>query len=200
MENEFQKYQKNPSKLRKIILQQRKRISLDVLSLKFNKILKLLYNFPVYKQSQNILAYYGKISTGEFDTTPLLQKIIHSKNLYLPRSFPKQKELEIYKITNLNNQMQLGLYEIMEPIPAKCVLSQKANIDLVIVPGTVFDKSGGRYGFGAGYYDKFLADFSGKKIAFAIEMTIMNFSLKLHPFDIKMDYVISESNIYSRDP
>ena len=39
------------------------------------------------------------------------------------------------------------------------------NIDLVLVPGIVFDKEGHRIGYGFGYYDKFL-----KKVPKAIKL------------------------------
>ena len=142
------------------------------------------------------MAYYGKVESGEFDTRSLLRKILENKRLFLPKSAKREIKLDIYQIENLDADLEKGLYDIMEPIPSK---SQKVSIslmDLVIVPGSVFDESGGRYGFGAGYYDSLLENYNGIKVALALDFTVMKFKLKLQPHDIKMDYIITEKKIY----
>ena len=45
----------------------------------------------------------------------------------------------------------------MEPISEEAV--EKTEIDLIHVPGVVFNSQGFRIGYGGGYYDRYLADF-----------------------------------------
>lgn len=52
-------------------------------------------------------------------------------------------------------KMQSGLLNI--PQPAKPEWLPFSQLDLVLVPGLVFDRRGGRLGFGAGHYDGLLA-------------------------------------------
>ncbi len=48
-----------------------------------------------------------------------------------------------------------GAMGIEEPIGDKYI----GRIDLIVVPGIVFDKTGNRIGFGRGYYDRFLENY-----------------------------------------
>ena len=64
-------------------------------------------------------------------------------------------------------------------------------IGLVIVPGVVFDKHNHRIGYGKGYYDDFLKEFSGKKIGLAFELQVLE-DIPRDDWDIRLDKVISE--------
>ncbi len=192
----FKQYQTNPSKLRQKCLKYRNQISSENMRYQFSRIIKRLNSFLPFQQSTHILAYYGKESSGEFNTRPLLDTILEQKQLYLPKSVIESISLEIYQVRSIQDDISLGLYGIMEPIRQRCVSASVDQIDLIIVPGSVFDRTGGRYGFGAGYYDSFLKDFTGLKVALALDALVMDFDLHLHPRDIKMDYIITEKAIY----
>ena len=72
-------------------------------------------------------------------------------------------------------------------------LKSAAEIDVVIVPGVVFDRRGGRIGFGAGFYDRLLAGLSYKstKIALAFELQVVE-NVPSQSHDIAVDYVVAE--------
>jgi len=71
------------------------------------------------------------------------------------------------------------------------------EIDLVIVPGVVFDKNLNRIGFGKGYYDKILNRLkpSAKKVALAHDFQVLE-DIPAEEHDVKMDMIITEKNIY----
>lgn len=192
----FKQYKESPSDLRKICLQYRNKLTPENRENIFKSVLKNLFSFSPFKNSHNVLAYYGKLSSGEFDTFQLLDYLISNKKLYLPKSNLETQTLDIYQIQSLNTDLELGSYKIMEPLPERCKMGKPDEIDLVIVPGSVFDETGGRYGYGAGYYDSFLKHFQGIKIALASDQLVMPFPLKLHENDVKMDFIITENNIY----
>ena len=65
-------------------------------------------------------------------------------------------------------------------------------VDVVIVPGVAFDAAGGRIGFGAGYYDRWLAGHAhGRRIALAYQAQVMD-SVPLEAHDIAMDDLVTE--------
>ena len=64
-------------------------------------------------------------------------------------------------------------------------------IDLVVVPGLAFDAGGGRLGFGAGYYDRFLAEVSAPKVGLVYRALLLD-EVPQEDHDIAMDIVITE--------
>ena len=83
--------------------------------------------------------------------------------------------------------------------PTKKPEHNSSDIDLVIVPGVVFDVNMARYGRGLGYYDRFLSKlFDVKVIALAYDFQVSKKALKLEDWDIKMDYIITEKRVIQK--
>ncbi|MHA1646494.1 MAG: 5-formyltetrahydrofolate cyclo-ligase [Promethearchaeota archaeon] len=193
-------FPKDPASLRKLILSKRKLVPLEIRQKKFTKIVNSFKNTPEFKKSQHILAYFGKVSSAEFDTKELLQEIIQSgRHLYLPRCAVTGIALEIYEIRDLDADIEVGAFGIMEPIVNKKTLIPVRKMDIVLVPGSVFDKLGNRYGYGAGYYDSLLVEYQGNSVAFAMDLAVMDFTLQTHSLDIPLKMLITESNIYRNE-
>jgi len=187
---------KDPVTLRKYILDKRKKLSESERNLRFNKILNQFYKTPRYKTSKHILAYFGISRNAEFDTLGLMEKILQDgKHLYLTRCIPNQIQLEIYEIHDPINDLEAGMFKIMEPRTDLEKLHDFGKLDIIIVPGLVFDRWGMRYGYGKGYYDSLLGKQSvnnALKISFALSFSVMDFRLKSHHLDVPMDMIINE--------
>ena len=84
--------------------------------------------------------------------------------------------------------------------PANKPEYNSSEIDLVIVPGVVFDVKMARYGRGLGYYDRFLNRLGSKVkvIALAYDFQVSKKELKLDDWDIKMDYIITEKRVIQK--
>jgi len=70
------------------------------------------------------------------------------------------------------------------------------RIDLVLVPGLAFDKSGARIGFGLGCYDDFLKLTIGKKAGLCFEQQLFD-RLPKESKDVPMDVIITEQRVIS---
>ena len=190
-------FPKDPIALRKFILKKRKNLSNNEREFLFNRILNQFYNLSEYRKANHILAYYGISRNAEFNTLGLMEKIIRDgKHLYLTRCVTNKIQLEIYEIFDPINDVEVGQFKIMEPKSNLKKIDLLENLDIIIVPGLVFDHLGMRYGYGKGYYDSLLCNPSltkALKISFALSFSVMNFRLKSHQLDVPMDIIITEN-------
>ena len=76
------------------------------------------------------------------------------------------------------------------------------ELDLVIVPGLVFDEKLARYGRGRGYYDRFLCRLPKQTIVIAVgyDFQVMShkWRLGLKSHDVKMDMIITEKRVIQK--
>jgi len=95
------------------------------------------------------------------------------------------------------DELEPGYYNILTPKQEFIRYIDPSEIDLVIVPGAVFDREGYRVGYGGGYYDKFLSSKIRKdisKIAIAFDLQIVD-KVPREEHDISVDYIITEKEI-----
>ena len=101
----------------------------------------------------------------EWDTWPIIEKAWQDhKSVVVPKCNPIDKTMTFYQIKT-EDDLEVQFYNIMEPIETRTNSVNKQAIDLLIVPGVVFDDYHYRIGHGGGYYDRFLADFSGDTVS-----------------------------------
>lgn len=89
----------------------------------------------------------------EVNLLPLLQK--HPQHRY---AFPRclaGHQLEFSIVNNFEEDMEPGAMGIPAP-RAHTERIRPEDIDLLIVPGVAFTRSGDRIGYGGGYYDRFI--------------------------------------------
>ena len=119
-----------------------------------------------YKAAKTLLCYVS--SAIEVDTRTILQHALQAgKTVAVPRCIPGTNEMEFHKITALS-MLSPGAYGIFEP-PQGAPLCTALSDALCVVPALCFDKHGYRVGYGKGYYDRFLARFSGETLGLIYE-------------------------------
>ncbi len=181
--------------MRKKILENRKAINDKELNEKSQKIINHLYETDFYKEAKCIMAYIdfrNEVKTEEF----IKKTLSENKKVIIPISVPKTRELILSELRDFDNELIKGTYGILEPKEDFIRKTDFNNIDLVLVPGVAFDKRGFRIGYGAGYYDRFLSklDESVPKVALAFDLQMVP-KVEEGPYDIAVDYIITESGI-----
>ena len=86
---------------------------------------------------------------------------------------------------------RLGMLEPGEDCPPV----DRADIGLVLVPGLAFDLSGGRLGQGGGFYDRWLAGFSGFTAALCRAPLLLE-RLPAEGHDLPVALVLTEEGLY----
>ncbi|MFD2114832.1 5-formyltetrahydrofolate cyclo-ligase [Paenibacillus yanchengensis] len=118
-------------------------------------------------------------------------------NVYMPKTNPSEHTFTIYEVGSLD-ELQSGAMGIQEPYLQQR-LANNVIPDVIIVPGVAFDRQGGRLGYGAGYYDRWIAA-NGQKhkpviIGAAFEQQLVS-HIPMEEHDFPMDMLVTEYKLY----
>lgn len=112
------------------------------------------------------LMLYAAIRS-EVETVEAIEWVLQQgRRLVLPRVNREAGCIEARLVTNVG-QLVRSSFGIMEPSP-EAPLVDASDVDVVVVPGLAFDQIGYRLGYGAGYYDRFLANLSPDALAIGV--------------------------------
>ncbi|MBR5273409.1 MAG: 5-formyltetrahydrofolate cyclo-ligase [Clostridia bacterium] len=123
-------------------------------------IAQQLFNSQYYKSAQEILCYVS--TENEIDTKLIITDAIkRGKSVFVPKCMEQKGVMRFYLIHSLGD-LKSGKYGILEPDCTTADEWHKSNENtLCIVPALCCDGNGNRLGYGGGYYDRFLCDFTG---------------------------------------
>ena len=146
--------------LRKETIAVMKRLPESVKTQADEQLTQRLLELPAFQEAQTLATY---LSMGhEFSTASLIQAALQlGKRVCVPRTYPQGRMEFVEYDPNILEKTRFGLLEPNE----KGKLVEQSEIDLIHVPGVVFQSKGYRIGYGGGYYDRYLADFAGKTVS-----------------------------------
>jgi 5-formyltetrahydrofolate cyclo-ligase len=95
-----------------------------------------------------------------------------------------------------DDRLVAGPFGILEPGPEARVPVEVDRLDLAVVPGAAFDPQGNRLGWGAGYYDRLLADIrpDAPIVALAFECQLVS-AIPVKPHDVPVDVIVTERRV-----
>lgn len=180
------------SEFRSFVISKRKNLSNDYKNksagIVFDKFIKL----NEYKEAENILIYVDY--NGEIGTDLIFnQAVSDNKRLFVPLC-KENNRLDFYSISS-KDDLIAGHYGILEPVEdasKEFRVNDLAKNTICLVPGTVFDKSNNRMGYGKGYYDRFFERFDIKnRIGLAYDFQITE-HIDVKSTDVAMTMVITD--------
>ena len=151
-------------------------------------ICERLENWMIFRQSQTILTYMP--IKGEVDLTPLLDR--HpEKQWILPRILPEENHRMVFHPYDAARLVRHP-FGMAEP-QADLRTVPPDSIQLALVPGLAFDRRGWRLGYGGGYFDRFLKDFSGVSVGIVFQ-ALVPANLPHDSFDAPMQWIVTEGD------
>ncbi|MDE7414585.1 MAG: 5-formyltetrahydrofolate cyclo-ligase [Muribaculaceae bacterium] len=151
-----------------------------------DEVFEQLENTAAFMLADKILMYHSL--PDELSTHRFLDKWQSRKRFFLPRVNGVNLEILPYD----ESRLELGAFHIEEPTGTDTIAPEE--IELIIVPGVAYDRSGNRLGRGKGFYDRLLASTRATKIGVGYEFQIVD-EIPVDPFDVKMDMVISQKTV-----
>ena len=158
-----------------------------------NSIRKACESLPEMKRSNMVHIYISAIN-NEVDTLGLILHLFEQgKQVIVPKCSLRSTDLHNIRIYSLE-ELKPAKFGLMEPDYNQEREIMPSQLDIVIVPLLAFDRSGGRIGFGGGYYDSLLAQCPCPKVGIAFSFQEVG-KVPLEAHDQKLDIIITEREI-----
>ena len=177
-------------RLRQKILKRRSQLSSSEIQAASAKILNFLCESEIYQKSSIIHSFLplGK----EPDTLPIIKNCWKNhKTVVIPCVESGTYKLKHSLLTSFEFLVQ-GKYKISTLPPEYQETVPADYADLCLIPVVGVGAHGERLGYGKGYYDRFLSESSGFRLALALDIQKEE-KLPAQSHDIPMNAVLSES-------
>ncbi len=181
--------------LRKKILGLKNALPSEIIADKSSNILNRLTTTSFYSNANNVMIY---ISFGsEVLTKPIIDDLLNNgKRVFIPVTVPATKALIVSELKNYEDDLKVGHFGVMEPKDEALRPVDPSTLDLVVVPGVVFDRNGYRIGYGGGYYDRFIPRLSQNTttVSLAFDMQLVD-KIPTSEYDVAVQYIITEKEL-----
>jgi 5-formyltetrahydrofolate cyclo-ligase len=150
----------------------------------------------IINDGETVMVFTSK--EKEVNTKPLILSLFGKGNpVVVPIIVKEDISLRLSYVRDFSALIP-STFGVPEPIGNE-IPAAAGDIGTIILPMLGFDRTGGRIGYGAGYYDRFLSKNPGMRkigIAFACQEVEC---LPVDENDIRMDIIITEDGIVYRD-
>ena len=157
---------------------------------------------PELRTARTVHVYWPLTERREVDTRGLIAWLhAQKKQIVLPKvlSLTKTHRMDERRVPVMEHRRFIGI-EDLRPGPwgvqepnGGAVVPPEA-LDVVLVPALGADRAGYRIGYGAGYYDAFLATTGALKIGLVYAECLVD-ALPHEPHDIPLDLLVTEQAV-----
>ncbi len=156
------------------------------------KISDNLLSFELYKKAKTVLFYAPLDDEINIDSC-IEQALFDGKKVALPVCTDKYGNMKFYCINSFFD-IKTGFFGVREPDTDICREIEDFSSSICIVPAIAYDKKGFRLGYGRGYYDRFLKNYTSHSVGLCYNKLIKD-ELPIGEYDIPVDYIICENGI-----
>ena len=180
---------------RRYILRLRDRQSTRDIEQKSMEIMDQVLHLNEYVRARGIACYISKDS--EVDTRRLIRKALDGhRRVLVPVVKKGDIDLFFSEIKDLGKELTPGSFDIPEPRPEYLRPESLDAVDVLFVPGIVWDKEGYRLGWGRGYFDRVLKSLPEhvRSIGLSFNLQLVN-RVPRDQFDLPVNTVVTESRV-----
>jgi 5-formyltetrahydrofolate cyclo-ligase len=180
--------------IRQVLRQKKEAMKPEDRLMKSHRICRHL--LEIIRDKETVLVYTSK--EKEVNTVPLITALFGQGNpVIVPIIVKEDISLRLSYLRDFSALVP-STFGVPEPIGSE-IPAAADDIGTIILPMLGFDRNGGRMGYGAGYYDRFLSKNRNlRKIGIAFGCQEID-NLPVDENDIPMDYIITEDGIVYPD-
>jgi len=185
--------------LRTSVLAMRDMLGIEERCQKSTLIKEMLFGLNEFHSSSNILFYVA--TKSEVQTEDMIRQAIkQGKRALVPITDAENKRLLISELHDFDLELEKGAYGILEPTKIYQRLVPLDEVEMIIVPGVVFDLHGHRIGYGGGYYDRMLESIGQNKgtkaclIGVCFECQLVD-TIPIEKHDMPVSRIITEERV-----
>lgn len=176
--------------LRESMLAARQALAPSVVAEVSTAIQQRLLELEEFKTAGLVHAYVGA-KANEVRTERIIAETLRlGRRLAVPRV---AGDYLVHHLIRRPSELHPSRFGLLEPDPAAPRVDP-SEIELVVVPGLAFDRSGARLGFGRGYYDRFLNEVSGVKAALLYTLQLVD-DVPAGDQDVPVDLLVTELGV-----
>ena len=168
--------------LRRQMRQSKAALTSEQKSAECEAVWRWVEEIAAFKEVQHILLYHSL--PDELSTHSVIDRWVQlGKSVYLPVVIGDDLVVRRYS----REAMQRGEFNIMEPTGDDV---DTDVLQLIVVPGVAFDKSGNRLGRGKGYYDRLLSRTAAVCVGVCYDCQLLP-HIPAEPHDRAMYYIVT---------
>lgn len=152
--------------------------------------------FSLYEINNGEIFFIFISFRSEVRTIPIVNELLsRKKKVVVPYTDIQNKRLILCYIDSISD-LKIGNYGILEPDINTAKRADLKDIDIAVIPGSVFDLFGGRVGYGGGFYDRTIPELRNEvpKIALAFDFQVID-KVPMGYYDRRMDIIVTDKRI-----
>jgi 5-formyltetrahydrofolate cyclo-ligase len=173
-------------RVRNAVRAERDAVPIDVREKRAARVIERFLDLPEVRHGSTIMLFSSFGS--EVPTGSLIERL-HARGVVV--ALPRIEGASLVPVPyGPGDPTTTTLFGAEEPVGG--IRLDPSSIDVVGVPGVVFDRRGGRIGYGGGYYDRFLRDLAAFTVGLVFGLQVVDDDLPAGRFDLPVDAIVTE--------
>lgn len=149
---------------------------------------------PALRDAERVFAC---LSFGhEIETRGLIDRLLDSgRQVFVPRTVPRTRKLTVHGYPCTLERRSFGLEEPVAEAPSLADTDIDSTIQVALILGLAFDRGGYRLGYGAGYFDRFLAARPFPSVGLAYDVQRIE-HLPIESHDVSMQALVTPKGTF----